>query len=205
MNSFALISLSAAVLVLAVSPGPGVFATIAKSITAGLRSACVLIAGIVIGDIIYLMFAVFGMSMVAKILGEFFIIVKIFGGGYLFWLGFMLFFSKSSENILEKSHADHSGPGNFMTGLFITLSNTKVILFYCGFLPTFVDLSALGIIDIALAAGVVSAVLSTVLTAYAYLAIRVRQLFFGRITAKRLNRTAGGFMMAAGITIASKS
>jgi len=205
MNSVALISLAAAVLVLAAIPGPGVFATIAKSITAGLHSALALIAGIVTGDIIYLMFAVFGLSIVAKVLGEFFIIVKICGGGYLFWLGFKIFFSKSPEKSLKETDANHSRPGNFIIGLFITLSNPKVILFYCGFLPTFMDFSAFGIIDITLAAGVVAAVLSTVLITYAYLAIRARKLFFSRIAAKRLNRTAGGLMMATGITIAVKS
>jgi len=205
MNSVALISLAAAVLVLAASPGPGVFATIAKSITAGLRPALALITGIVIGDIIFLMFAVFGLSMVAQILGEFFIIVKICGGGYLFWLGSKIFFSKSPEIVLEKKHANHSIPNNFIIGLFITLSNTKVILFYCGFLPTFMDLSVLRIIDVALAAGVVASVLTTVLFTYAYLTIRARKLFSSRIAAKRLNRTAGGLMMATGITIAAKS
>ena len=44
----------------------------------------IVIAGIVMGDIIYLLFAILGLSFVAQALGELFIIVRICGGIYLF-------------------------------------------------------------------------------------------------------------------------
>jgi threonine/homoserine/homoserine lactone efflux protein len=92
-----------------------------------------------------------------------------------------------------------------VSGLIITLSNPKVILFYCGFLPTFLDLSTLTIIDLAFVVVIITAVLSGVLTTYAYLASRARRMFTNQRAVKRLNRAAGGVMVAAGVAIAVRS
>ena len=205
MSLISLLSLSVAMLVLAASPGPGVFATVARSLASGFRPALGVIIGIVAGDIMYLMFAIFGLSLVAQALGELFIIVRICGGTYLFWLGLKIWFSKTSNIESKQLHEKHTRLGNIISGLLITLSNPKVILFYCGFLPAFIDLSTLKVIDIALIVCVVSIVLSTVLIMYAFLASHARQLFSSRKAVKRLNRSAGGVMMAMGAIIATRS
>ena len=205
MSLISLISLSVAMLILAASPGPGVFATVARSLASGFRPALAVIIGIVVGDIIYLMFAIFGLSIVAQTLGEFFIIIKNCGGIYLFWLGLKIWFSKPPETESKQLYEKQSRLGNIISGLLITLSNPKVILFYCGFLPTFLDLSTLKAIDIALIACVITIVLSTVLTIYACLASHARQLLSSPKAIKRLNRSAGGVMMATGVVIATKA
>jgi threonine/homoserine/homoserine lactone efflux protein len=92
-----------------------------------------------------------------------------------------------------------------VSGLIITLSNPKVILFYCGFLPTFLDLSALTLSDLVLVVGIVTTVLSFVLSTYALLAIRARRMFTNKKAARRLNRSAGGVMIATGVVIATRS
>ena len=81
-------------LVLAASPGPGVFATIARALASGFRPSLAVIGGIVLGDVIFLLFAAFGLSMVARALGNMFFIVKICGGAYLIWLGIRIWFKK---------------------------------------------------------------------------------------------------------------
>ncbi|NNG00557.1 MAG: LysE family translocator [Desulfobacteraceae bacterium] len=205
MSYISLVSLALAMLVLAASPGPGTFATVARALASGFRPALAVICGIVLGDIIFLMFAVFGLSVVAKAMGELFIFVKICGGVYLIWLGLKIWLSKSSAVEPGQARANPSRSGNFIGGLLITLSNPKVILFYCGFLPTFMDLSSLTAIDITLVAGIVTLVLATVLTTYAYLAGQARKLFSSETAVKRLNRTAGGVMIATGVAIAVKS
>jgi len=124
-------------LILAASPGPGVFATVARALASGFRPALAVIGGIVLGDIIFLLFAAFGLSMVARALGNLFFIVKLCGGAYLIWLGIRIWL-KDPEPISDTPDTDRrSRWGNFVSGLVITLSNPKVILFYCGFLPTF--------------------------------------------------------------------
>ena len=192
-------------LVLAASPGPGVFATTARAMASGFRPALGVIWGIVLGDIIFLMFAAFGLSMVARALGNLFFIVKVCGGVYLVWLGIKIWLQKP-DPVHNQHHAgDRSKWGNFVSGLIITLSNPKVILFYCGFLPTFLDLSTLTIVDLLLIVAIITAVLSGVLSTYAYLASRARRIFTTKRAVKRLNRAAGGVMVAAGVAIAARS
>jgi threonine/homoserine/homoserine lactone efflux protein len=195
-----------AMLILAASPGPGVFATTARAMASGFRPALAVIWGIVLGDIIFLLFAAFGLSVVARVLGNLFFIVKIGGGAYLVWLGIRIWFQKPEPGqVPQQAAISRSKWGNFASGLIITLSNPKVILFYCGFLPTFLDLSALTIVDLALVVVIITAVLSGVLITYAYLASRARKIFTRETAVKRLNRAAGGVMIAAGVVIAARS
>ena len=192
-------------LILAASPGPGVFATVARALASGFRPALAVICGIVLGDIIFLLFAAFGLAMVSRVLGNLFFIVKICGGAYLVWLGIKIWL-KDPEPVSGTQDSDtRSQWGNFVSGLVVTLSNPKVILFYCGFLPTFLDLTTLTIIDLALVVAIITAVLGVVLGAYAYLASRARKMFTNKRSVRRLNRAAGGVMVAAGVAIAVRS
>jgi threonine/homoserine/homoserine lactone efflux protein len=205
MSLTSLLSLALAMLILATSPGPGVFATVARSLASGFQPALRIIAGIVTGDIIYLMFAVFGLSFFAQAFGELFVIVRICGGAYLIWLGLKIFFSEPSDGNLEQAHRNHPESRNFISGLLITLSNPKVILFYCGFLPTFTDLSVLNSNDIFTITLVVTVVLTSVLTAYAYAASQARYFLSNHKSVKIMNRSAGGIMIATGTVIAAGS
>ena len=205
MNSISLIGLSIALFIFAASPGPGVFATVARSMASGFRPSIAVVSGIILGDIVYLMFAILGLTFVAQALGDFFIFVKICGGIYLVWLGLKIWFSTPRIQRLEQLNKKQSKIEYFISGFLITLSNPKVVLFYCGFLPAFLNLSALTLVDIVLVAGVVTIVLATVLTAYAFLASQARQLFSSMTAVKKLNRIAGGIMIVTGIAIASKS
>ena len=205
MSLYSAFGFAVAMLILAASPGPGVFATTARAMASGFRPALAVIWGIVLGDIIFLLFAAFGLSMVARALGNLFFIVKICGGAYLVWLGIKIWLQKPELVQSHQNSSTRSYWGNFFSGLIITLSNPKVILFYCGFLPTFLDLSALTIIDLALVVAIITAVLSGVLIAYAYLASRARKIFTNEKAVKRLNRAAGGVMVAAGVVIAVRS
>ena len=205
MTVYSAIGFSVAMLVLAASPGPGVFATIARALASGFRPSLAVICGIVLGDVIFLLFAAFGLSMVAQALGNLFFIVKLCGGTYLIWLGVRIWLKKPEPVTANQNLNTHSRWGNFASGLVITLSNPKVILFYCGFLPTFLDLSALTLIDLVIVVTIITIVLGCVLGTYAFLASRARRMFTNQQAVRRLNRAAGGVMVAAGVAIAIRS
>ena len=197
MTSFTLIAFAAAMFLLAASPGPGVFATVARALASGFSHAAVLVLGIVVGDLIFLLLAIYGLSAIAELLGTLFTFVKYAGGLYLVWLGIGIWRSPAKAHAVEGIR-ERSWKKNFLSGLIITLANPKVILFYLGFLPTFVELSSLATRDILAIAAVVALVLSTVLLVYAWTAIRAGRLFTSEKSLRRLNRCAGGVMMTAG-------
>ena len=204
MTIYSAIGFLLAIIILAATPGPGMFATIARAIASGFSEAFTLICGIVVGDIIFLLFAIFGLSIVAQAMGEFFFIVKICGGIYLIYLGLKIWFREPDSTTNNDKQSTKSRAGNFTSGILITLANPKVILFYCGFLPTFLDLTALTIIDLIIIVAIVTTGVASVLGAYAFLATRTRRMFTNKKTARRFNRTAGGVMVAAGVALVTR-
>lgn len=84
----------------------------------------------------------------------------------------------------------------------MTLSNPKVIIFYVGVLPAFMDLAALSPQDALLAVGIVLGVLVFVLVSYAAAASRARTMLKSERALKLMNRGLGSVMIGAGITIA---
>lgn len=198
-----LLAFAAAMFLLAASPGPGVFATLARALASGFSHAAVLVLGIVLGDIIFLLLAIYGLSSMAEFLGSFFTFVKYAGGLYLIWLGVGIWRSKASTKKVLGVRED-SWKKNFLSGLSITLANPKVIFFYLGFLPTFVDLTRLTYIDILAISVVVVVVLGSVLLSYAFLATRASRLITSERNQIRLNRCAGGVMITAGGAILMK-
>ena len=205
MTIYSALGLSMAMLVLAASPGPGVMATVSRALSSGFLAALAVICGIVLGDILFLLLATFGLSIIARTLGELFLVVKVCGGAYLIWLGVKIWRNGPASDEIVNGNGVRSQWGNFIGGLLITLSNPKVILFYCGFLPTFMDLTVLSFADLMFVIVIVSTVLSGVLSAYAFLASRARKMFTDRKAARRLNRAAGGVMVATGVAIATRS
>ena len=200
MDIFSLAGLAAAMVVLALTPGPGVLTTIATALSCGFRGTLSLIAGLVTGDICYLLFAVFGLSMVAEALGECFILIKLCAGAYLAYLGIRLLAARPHEAARESAPSSRR---SYTSGLFITLANPKVILFYCGFLPAFMDLSALTPTGIAQTPLPVATVVASVLCGYALLASRARAAMTGRHAVAAVQKTAGGLMLAAGFKLAT--
>ncbi|HGY12322.1 MAG TPA: LysE family translocator [Desulfobacterales bacterium] len=206
MSLVSIFSFAIAIFVLAVTPGPGVFAIISRSLALGFKTTLVMIAGCITGDIIFLLFAIMGMSVIAQTMGTLFLLVKIVGAAYLIFLGIKIWISKPVPAHLQQINGKKTiGYGNYLSGLGITLANPKVILFYCGFLPTFMDLESMTGFDIFLVTIVLAIVLSVVLISYSYLASSARLFFSSPRSVKWLNRTAGTVMITAGVAIAAKS
>jgi threonine/homoserine/homoserine lactone efflux protein len=199
----ALLALAGAVFVLGITPGPGVFAGVARALASGLGPALSFTAGMLVGDVLLLLLAVFGLAAVAQTMGELFVLVKIAGGAYLVWLGIKLWRMEPTP----VGAAATTAPGFWRTslgGLLLTLGNPKAILFYAAFLPSFIDVTRLDAADIALAVIVVCTVLFLVMLGYCSLAARARRLFQSRRAMRALNRGAGTLMIGAGVAVATR-
>lgn len=204
MTLLSTLMLAGAMFLLAVTPGPGVLATVARALGSGFRPAAMVVLGIVLGDLLFLLLAIFGLGALAAVLGDLFVGVKLLGAAYLVWLGLQLW-RAPAEPANGMNGQDRGAGGDLLSGLLITLANPKVILFYLGLLPTFIDLEQLTAVHILLVAIVVSTVLAATLLGYALAAARARQLIRSERAARLMNRTAGTAMLAAGTTLAVKA
>jgi threonine/homoserine/homoserine lactone efflux protein len=205
MTLVSIFALSGAMLLLAITPGPGVFATVARTLASGLKHSAFVVLGIVTGDLIFLLFAIYGLATVAANLHGLFVFIKYTGAVYLIDLGVKLWLAKPEKVQVQAAKEDRSWTSNFLVGLFITLGNPKVILFYLGFLPTFVDLTSLSGLDVGVIASVVSLVLGLTMLAYAYAASKARILFQDTNSQRWINRSAGSAMIATGSVLAAKT
>jgi threonine/homoserine/homoserine lactone efflux protein len=198
-----MLAFSGAMFLFALSPGPGLFAIISSGLSSSFKNTSFLVMGMVLGDIIFLLLAIFGLSTIASVLGEFFIIIKYLGGAYLLYLGYKILTSKEDETNIQGME-ELSWKKNFFAGLFITLSNPKVILFYLGFLPTFINLEILTATDIVIVTTLVTIILGGVLLGYAYSASSAKKLFKNKSAKKKMNIIAGSVMVTAGGTLIVK-
>ncbi len=197
MTVYNIITFSVAMFLFAMTPGPGVMATLSKALASGFRQTIPLIAGIITGDIIFLLLAVYGLASIADIMADFFVLVRMLGGIYLIWMGIKLWRTRPVAFELLSQVESATGQ-SFFAGLAITLSNPKVILFYLGFLPTFMDLTSLSNLDIGLSVLIVAFTLAYVMAFYAFSADRAKKMLKQEKNQQKLNKTAGVLMMGVG-------
>ncbi|UYW33912.1 LysE family translocator [Methylorubrum extorquens] len=196
------LALFAAVYAVAVaSPGPGVFALVARVLARGTRGVPAFIAGFLVGDLLWFSIAATGFALLAQSFASLFIGIRYLGAAYLAYLAWRAWTAPVEPISGEPVHGE-SGARLFLGGLALTLGNPKVVLFFLALLPTVIDLkhlTPLGMIEIA---ATIVAVLSATLTAYAVAAIRVRRLFVSVGARRAVNRGAGTVMAGAAIAVA---
>ena len=191
--------------VFAFSPGPGVVAVVSTAVGRGFWHGLTLGIGLVLGDLVFLLFAAFGLNLIAQVLGDIFIVVKYVGAAYLIWLGVKAWRATS----LPSAAAVETGAGglarSLIAGVFVTLGNPKVIVFYLGFLPAFLDLSTMSASDLVAVVGIVVAVGVAAMAVYAFAAAKARGVLSDPGARTWMNRGAGSLLIGAGVAVAVKS
>ena len=204
MSFLAILAFVGTLFIFVASPGPGTFAVIARALGSEFKNAFFMSIGMAFGDLTFLLLAVFGLSAMANILGDVFVVVKYLGGLYLIYLGIKIYISKP-VNVNITLIKNESIIRDFISGYLIAVSNPKVIFFYLGFLPTFVNLETLRVEDIVIISILVMLVLIFTLGIYAYFASKARKSIKSIKTQTIMNRFAGTVMVAAGATLIAKS
>lgn len=190
-------TLFAAMAVLAALPSVSVFAVTARAATHGFLHGALTAAGVVVGDLVFIVLAIFGLALLVEAMGELFFLIQLAGGLYLIWLGVMLWRSRAAT-AQQAGGRDGSRGSSFMTGLLITLADQKAVLFYLGFLPAFLDLAALSLFDTAIVAVIAVVAVGGVKLLYAAAAERAGRLLGARVGVL-MNRFAAGLMIGIGV------
>ena len=149
MTFSSIAALLGAMIILALLPSPSVFAVVARSIASGFSHGLMTVIGIVVGDFVFIILAIYGLSALAETMDSLFVLVKYLGSAYLIWLGIELARSQS-KTVKVEGIKESSWLSNFLTGLSITLADQKAIIFYLSFFPAFLDLSSVSIVDTAI-------------------------------------------------------
>jgi len=204
MTLSALIALLIASIIVKASPGPGVFATAGHAMINGFSSALCFVGGVMLGDLLYIIAVLLGLAVIAREFNDVFFAIRLIGGGYLIYLGIKAFRSASAPNAALKGAVVGRGKA-FLNGLLLTLGNPKVILFYVGLMPTFIDIAVLTPIDMVILCLVLTLDLGCILAIYAFAADRARKLFTSSKATRRMNQGAGAVLAGSGVAVIASS
>jgi threonine/homoserine/homoserine lactone efflux protein len=198
----------AAALVLAVTPGPGIFYVAARTLAGGRAEGVASSFGTGLGGMVHVLAGSLGVSAVVLASAELFTALKLIGAAYLVWLGFRTFQIARREapaGLEGGAAAPPVGPQRaFREGVLVEALNPKTAAFFLAFVPQFVD-PAKG--DVALefvVLGFMSVALNTLADiVVAFAASGIREGATARpALIRRLREASGAAMAALGIGLA---
>jgi threonine/homoserine/homoserine lactone efflux protein len=205
MTLAGLLVFAAAYALAVASPGPGIAAVVGQVLGRGIRTAPSLIAGILIGDLIWFTCAALGLAALAQAYAGVFLAIKWVGVAYLMFLAWRMWTSPVDALQASADRKDISHGQLFISGLSLTLGNPKAIAFFMALLPAIVDLAQLSVAGFAEVALLIAIILPTVLLGYALFAHAARGVFRSPRALKTLNRVSGTAIAGAAAVIAVRN
>ncbi|MDG1994467.1 MAG: LysE family translocator, partial [Polaribacter sp.] len=128
-----LISFILATLSLAVSPGPDNIFVLTQSIVNGKKYGLATVYGLMSGCVIHTTLIAFGVSEIIKRNESLFLVIKLFGAGYLLYLAYVVFKSNSDIVFSTKNVQRKSTLKLFKIGFWMNVLNPKVTIFFLAF------------------------------------------------------------------------
>src|SRR5580704_5763077 len=148
----------AAALLVALTPGPGIFYVAARTLAGGRSEGLASSFGTGVGGFVHVIAATVGVSAVVMASAEAFTVLKIAGAVYLIWLGIKTW---RQAGILNPIGIEATGVRRaFREGIVVEALNPKTAAFFLAFVPQFVDPSE-HVARQFIILGVVSVVLNT--------------------------------------------
>jgi threonine/homoserine/homoserine lactone efflux protein len=187
------------------TPGPGVAAVISQALARGAAGAPAFIAGFLVGDLLWFMAVVLGLSALAEHAHTAFVAVKYLGALYLLYLAYKLW--SAPVRPLEADAGPQVGRpprALFLGSLMLTLSNPKPMLFFLAVLPTVVPLETLNALGHLEIVGAIAVILPATLGGYVLIAARARAWLRSARAVKIINRGSGTLIAAAAVAVATR-
>lgn len=123
---------------LAITPGPGVFYIVTRSLSQGRRAGLASVAGVALGNLGNSIGAAVGLAALFSVSALAFHIVKYAGAAYLVFLGLKALLRPSTVSLTAAFESSHP-KRIFRDGFVVALLNPKTALFFSAFLPQFID------------------------------------------------------------------
>ena len=190
-----------ALVILFLTPGPVWLALMARSVSGGFQAAWPLAFGVAVGDILWPLLAVAGVSWIVSEVEGLMTILRWVACGIFLIMGVGLLWRKDAA--LQENRA-LTRPGvlpGFLAGVAVILGNPKAILFYMGVLPGFFDLTGVNTADIS--AIVTLSILVPLIGNLCFAAFihKLRSYVTSARAIGRINRGAGLALIGVGLVI----
>lgn len=190
-----------ALMILFLTPGPVWVALTARALSGGFHAAWPLALGVVVGDVIWPLLAILGVTWILSVFADFMLVLRWVACAMFLGMGYLLIKNRA-KTITSDSRLTRPGMlAGFLAGVAVIMGNPKAILFYMGVLPGFFDLTALTWVDIA-----VICLLSLIVPLLGNLGLslfidRARRLLSSPSALARTNYWAGIALICVGLII----
>jgi threonine/homoserine/homoserine lactone efflux protein len=198
----------AAALLLAITPGPGIFYVAARTLAGGHAEGVASSFGTGLGGMAHVVAGSLGVSAIVLASAELFTALKVIGSVYLIWIGFRTFQSAHRDAVTALNGgaaAPPVGPRRaFREGVLVEALNPKTAAFFLAFVPQFVDPARGSVALQFVVLGFVSVALNTLADiVVAFAAGGIREGAAARpALIRRLREGSGAAMVALGIGLA---
>jgi threonine/homoserine/homoserine lactone efflux protein len=130
-----------AMFVMAITPGPANLFAIATGMERGKGAALISVLGMNTATLVWFTGSALGLGALIIAFPKAFHVLALAGGAYLVWLGLKSLWA-GIRNI--ESHASatvRKGRSAFADGFMVQIANPKILLFFSGVLPPFLDIA----------------------------------------------------------------
>ncbi|MEM9393583.1 MAG: LysE family translocator [Pseudomonadota bacterium] len=196
-----LVLYAGALFVLFLTPGPVWLALTARAMSGGFHAAWPLALGVVVGDMLWPILAILGLSVVVQNIDGVMIALRAIASLVFIGMGVLLI-RNADKTIATDSRLTRPGMwAGFVAGVAVILGNPKAILFYVGVLPGFFDLTRVTVADsvlIALISMMVPLIGNLILAAFID---RARRIVTHPGVLRRVNVISGWMLVGVGVII----
>ena len=182
-------------------PGPVWVALTARALSGGMASAWPLAVGVALGDMVWPLTAIFGLTWILSVYGDFLSLLRWVAAGVFVLMGIGLI---RKPAVAPGTDSKMTRPGRwagFAVGVAAVIGNPKAILFYMGVLPGFFDLGRVTGADIAAILAVSAAVPMLGNLGLALFLDRARRLLSSAESLRRVNVISGLLLIGVGVAI----
>lgn len=191
-----------ALFILFMTPGPVWVAVIARSVSGGFKSAVPLAFGVAIGDILWPLVALLGVTYLVSIYADILLVFRYVAAFILCLMGAALV--RWPDKILSEN-STLTRPGmwaGFIAGLAAVIANPKASLFYMTLLPSFFDFNTLNRYDMIAICAISFVIPLTGNLILASFVDQMRRFLASPDAVRRTNIWAGIALIAVGLIIA---
>ena len=190
-----------ALFILFLTPGPVWLAVMARAMSGGFRSAWPLALGVAVGDIVWPLLAILGLSWITSEYEQLLTVLRWIACGFFLWIGISVIRNANGKITTDSRLTRPGRMAGFMAGIVTILSNPKAVLFYMGVLPGFFDLSAVTVPDI-----MVICVLSFLVPlvgnlGFAWFIERIGKALSSDQAVRRMHLVAGSLLICVGLIL----
>lgn len=204
MDLTAMIVFAAAVALGTATPGPTTVTLVARVLATGRRGNLLFGLGLIVGDIVWLACAVFGIAAIAAWLHEVMVVLKYAGAAYLLYLAWRLWTAPAAMETAQPASL-RQGLRALAGGFILAMANAKTMMFYLALIPNLIEVTRVDAMTFVQLSLIVALVYAAVQAGYTLAALRARGLLASPRRLRLMNRGSAVVMSGTAAFVATRA